>query len=139
MPRTKPIQVRREAGVAACDTEALVRASEQFAELELEMVRQTEVTAAQIAAEKADWAAVGTALGHVYQSLCDADDEAALEALRAIEAILRKRGILVPQPRVRPAEEPPKPVQDSLPLEPPPTAPEAQPQETEEEGPRDGE
>ncbi len=94
--------IRPEVGVAGCDTVGLVRVSEQFAELELEMVRRTEITAAQIAAEKADWAKVGAALGRIYQTLCDEDHEGTVEALRGIEALLTKRGILVPQPVVRP-------------------------------------
>lgn len=99
------IKVRPEVGVAGCDAEGLVRVSEQFAELELEMVRRTEITAAQIAAEKADWAAVGAAMGRVYQTLCDEDNEGTMAALHAIEVLLTKRGILVPQPVVRPRAE----------------------------------
>ncbi len=94
------IKIRPEVGVAGCDTEGLVRVSEQFAELELEMVRRTEITAAQIAAEKADWSKVGAALGRVYQTLCDEDQEGTLAALHEIEALLSKRGVLVPQPTI---------------------------------------
>lgn len=97
--------IRREVSVAACDTEALVRVSAQFAELELEFARRSDVTAAQLAAEKADWAAVGAAMGRVYQALCDQDNEGAVAALREIEALLTKRGVLVPQPRLRAPQE----------------------------------
>lgn len=102
------VGVREAVRVATCDTEGLVRVSEAFAELELEMVRRTELTAAQVAAERADWAAVGTAMGRVYQALCDEDNEGALNALRAIETILTKRGVLVPRPTIheRPAATP---------------------------------
>ncbi len=96
------VRVRPEVSVAGCDTQGLVRVSEQFAELELEMVRRTEITAAQVAAEKADWNKVGVAMGRVYQTLCDEDSEGAMAALREIEALLTKRGILVPQPVIRP-------------------------------------
>lgn len=97
------IKVRPEVGVAGCDAEGLVRVSEQFAELELEMVRRTEITAAQIAAEKADWAKVGAAMGRIYQTLCDEDNAGTMAALHEIETLLTKRGILVPLPipRVR--------------------------------------
>lgn len=97
--------IRREVSVAACDTEALVRVSAQFAELELEFARRSDVTAAQLAAEKADWAAVGAAMGRVYQALCDQDNEGALAGLREIEAILTKRGVLVPQPILHTPQE----------------------------------
>ncbi len=121
----KALGVRKEVSVSACDAEALVRVSEEFAELELELVRRSELTAAQIAAERADWAAVGGALGHVYQALCDEDNEGALEALHTIETLLTKRGVLVPRPKLRPQE-------------PPPAGPEA-PGTQAEGGPDDGE
>ena len=93
-----PKCLRKEVSVEGCDTEALVRVSEQFAELELEMIHQTELTAAKIAAEKIDWETVGNAMGRIYQTLCDGDNNGTMEALHAIEALLNKRGILVPQP-----------------------------------------
>ncbi|MGN0887021.1 MAG: hypothetical protein ACI4RT_08520 [Candidatus Spyradenecus sp.] len=92
------VAVRDEVGVAGCDTEGLVRVSEQFAELELEMARQWELTAARVEAEKADWARVGQAMGKIYQTLCDGEHEGTMEALKEIETLLSKRGILVPQP-----------------------------------------
>ena len=98
------IKVRPEVGVAGCDAEGLVRVSEQFAELELEMVRRTEITAAQIAAEKADWAKVGAAMGRIYQTLCDEDNAGTMAALHEIETLLTKRGILVPLPVPRTRE-----------------------------------
>ena len=97
--------VRREVSVAACDTEALVRVSAQFADLGLEFVRQPDVTAAQVAMDKADWAAVGTAMGRVYQALCDQENEATLAALREIESVLTRHGVLVPQPILRQPQE----------------------------------
>lgn len=93
--------VRREVSVAACDTEALVRVSAQFADLGLEFVRQPTPTATQVALDKADWTAVGAAMGRVYQAFCDQDNEGALAALHAIETILTKHGVLVQQPIVR--------------------------------------
>ncbi len=96
----KMTTLRKEVCVAGCDPVGLVRVSEQFAELELEMIRRTEITAAQIAAERADWAKVGTAVGQIYQTLCDENHEGTLDALKGIEALLAKRGILVPQPIV---------------------------------------
>ncbi len=97
--------VRREVSVSACDTEALVRVSAQFADLGLEFVRQPSPTATQVALDKADWSAVGAAMGRVYQAFCDQDNEGALEALHAIDAILTKHGVLVPQPLLhRPPE-----------------------------------
>lgn len=97
--------VREEVGVSGCDTEGLVRISEQFAELELEMARQWEVTAARVEAEKADWARVGQAMGRIYQTLCDGEHEGTMAALKEIEGLLSKRGILVPQPVLSTARE----------------------------------
>ena len=92
--------VRPEVGVAGCDIEGLVHVSDQFAELDLQMARWGELTAKQLEVEKADWAKVGAHLGTVYQTLCDGNSEGAMEALHAIEELLTKRGILVPQPTV---------------------------------------
>ncbi len=94
----KVTTLRDEVRVAGCDPVGLVRVSEQFAELELEMIRRSEVTAAQIAAERADWGRVGVAMGQVYQTLCDGNQEGTVEALKEIEGLLAKRGILVAQP-----------------------------------------
>lgn len=84
--------------VAGCDPEGLVRVSEGFAELELEMVRRREPSATQVAVERADWGRVGTAMGRVYQTLCDGDQNGTMAALQEIEHILAGRGVLVPQP-----------------------------------------
>ncbi len=105
MKQRMRMNVRPEVGVSGCCTEGLVRVSEQFAELELEMVRRSEITAAQIAAERADWVQVGHAMGQVYQTLCDGDHQATMDALKSIEGLLAKRGILVPQPRLPMATE----------------------------------
>ncbi|MEG1480429.1 MAG: hypothetical protein RSD41_05450 [Kiritimatiellia bacterium] len=94
--------VREEVAVSGCDTAALVSVSEQFAELELEMVRRSEITAAQVAIEKNDWALVGIALKNVYQSFCNDEIEEAKNALKSIEHLLAKRGILVPPPTSKP-------------------------------------
>lgn len=102
--RQRRVSVRTEVGVAGCDTEALVKVSEQFAELELEMAKRWELTAARVEAEKADWAKVGAAMGEIYQTLCDGNNEGTMAALRTIEGLLAKRGILVPQPVVRAVE-----------------------------------
>ncbi len=101
----KVTTLRKEVAVAGCDPVGLVRVSEQFAELELEMIRRTEVTAAQIAAERADWVKVGSEMGVVYQSLCDGNHTGTMEALKAIEGLLAKRGILVAQPKLSVTEE----------------------------------
>ncbi len=93
--------LRDEVRVTGCNTQDLVRVAEQFAELELEIARQTEITAAKIAAEKADWNKVGVALGKTYQFLVDEAYTNAAEALREIEKLLNKRGILVPLPVVK--------------------------------------
>jgi len=97
--------LRKEIRVSGCDTRALVALSDQFAELELEMVRRSEITAAQLAADKADWAKAGDALGQTYQALCDDDNAALSEALRTIETILAKHGVLVRPPRKAEATE----------------------------------
>lgn len=89
-----------ELGVLGCDTAALVEVSRQFAEFEFEALHRNELTAAQVAADKADWAATGSALGDVYQALCDGANEKAMDALHAIETILMRHGVLVPQPVV---------------------------------------
>ena len=98
--------VRDEVGVLGCDTEALVRVSEQFAELDLEMARQWELTAAKVEAEKADWTRVGAAMGEIYQTLCDGNNEGTMAALKEIEGVLAKRGILGPRPVGRQPEAP---------------------------------
>ncbi len=103
--RPTPLHLRPELAVASCDPQGLVRVSEQFAELELEMVRRSEITAAQIAAERADWAKVGNAMGQIYQSLCDEQLQVTMDALKEIENLLAKRGILVPQPRLQQTTE----------------------------------
>ena len=78
-----------------------MRVSAQFADLGLEFVRQPTPTATQVALDKADWTAVGTAMGRVYQALCDQDNEGVLAALHTIDTILTKHGVLVPQPILR--------------------------------------
>ncbi len=94
--------VHESVGVAGCDPVALVNVSEQFAQLELELIRSSEITAAQIAAERADWAKVGAALGRIYQALEEGNAEVAAEALTTISLLLSKRGILVPpSPKVK--------------------------------------
>lgn len=98
MASGKSRSIRPEVSLEGCNTEALVLASERFAELELEMVRRSEVTAAQLAAEKADWGKVGLAVGRVYQMLGDQDEAGTFAALHEIEVLLSKRGILVQQP-----------------------------------------
>lgn len=98
--------------VAGCDPEGLVRVSESFAELELEMVRRREPSATQVAAERADWNRVGTAMGRVYQTLCDGDQHGTMAALQEIEHILASRGVLVPQPVLKEPELPETEVTD---------------------------
>lgn len=98
--------------VAGCDPEGLVRVSETFAELELEMVRRREPSATQVAVERADWGRVGTAMGRVYQTLCDGDQNGTMNALQEIEHILAGRGVLVPQPIIRTPEAMKSEVQD---------------------------
>lgn len=106
--------VRDSVGIAGCDPAALVRVSEQFAELELEVLRRSEITAAQIAAERQDWAQVGVYMGRVYQALCDADSEQAMAALDAIAELLGRRGILIPKPTFRaPGQESTEPAADT--------------------------
>ncbi|MBQ9694325.1 MAG: hypothetical protein IJV69_06175 [Kiritimatiellae bacterium] len=90
--------LRPELSVSGCDTTALVEISRQFAEFEFEALHRNEVTAAQVAADKADWAATGTALSGVYQALCDGETEQAMASLHAIETILMRHGVLVSQP-----------------------------------------
>lgn len=124
---------RPEVGLDGCDTEALVLASERFAELELEMVRRSEVTAAQLAAEKVDWGKVGSALGRVYQMLGDRDDTGTMAALHEIEVLLSKRGILVQQPLF--TQRMPQ-LTTTSPAE---ARPENQPEEARQEGVHDGE
>lgn len=102
---TKRVEMFHPAvSVAGCDPEGLVRVSESFAELELEMVRRREPSATQVAVERADWGRVGTAMGRVYQTLCDGDQQGTMDALQEIENILAGRGVLVPQPIVRAPE-----------------------------------
>ncbi len=98
--RRAKIHVRPELAVSGCDPEGLVRVSEQFAELELEMVRRSEITAAQVEAERADWGRVAQAMGQVYQTLCDENHQGTMDALKEIEGLLAKRGFLVPQPHL---------------------------------------
>ena len=97
--------LRPELSVAGCDTTALVEISKQFAEFEFEAFRRNELTAAQVAADKADWAELGASMGVVYQALCDGENEKVMGALHTIETILMRHGVLVPQPVVTPAPE----------------------------------
>lgn len=99
--RERCVNVRPEVSVAGCDTAGLVAVSRQFADLELEEARQWELTAARVEAEKADWGRVGVAMGQIYQSLCDGNHEGTMAALREIEGLLTKRGVLVAQPVLR--------------------------------------
>jgi hypothetical protein len=94
-----------ELSILGCDTAALVEVSRQFAEFEFEALHRNELTAAQVAADKADWAATGSALGEVYQALCDGATEKAMDALHAIETILMRHGVLVPQPTLSAAQQ----------------------------------
>lgn len=110
MAAGKEQKVRPEVGLEGCDTEALVRTSEQFAELELEMMRRGEITASQIAADKADWNKVGTALGQIYRLLGENRVADALKPLHEVEVVLSRKGILVAQPGARKAPREPEPV-----------------------------
>lgn len=101
----KEALLRTELSVAGCDPVALVEVSRHFAELEFAERHGHERTAAQVAANEADWAAVGAAMGTVYQSLCDGEHERTMEALHAIEMIAMRHGVLVPQPKVQDATE----------------------------------
>lgn len=107
MKPQKAPPLRPELTVSGCDTVALVEVSRQFAEFEFETIHRNELTAAQVAADKADWTALGASMGVVYQSLCDGDNEKVMGALHAIETLLMRHGVLVPQPEVRtpPQEE----------------------------------
>ena len=98
-------RVRHEVAVAACDTAALVRVSAQFADLGLEFARQPDITAAQVAMEKADWTAVGAALGQLLQALQDRDNPAFQNAMREIDRVLSRHGVLVPRPTPPPTQE----------------------------------
>lgn len=110
---TKRVEMFHPAvSVAGCDPEGLVRVSETFAELELEMVRRREPSATQVAADRADWGRVGTAMGRVYQTLCDGNQQGTLDALQEIERILASRGVLVPQPILKDRESTESEVQD---------------------------
>ena len=83
------------------EAEALILSltvSKQFAELEFETLHRHELTAAQVAAEKADWQAAGAALGKVYQALCEGENQQAMAALHTIETLIMRHGVLVPQP-----------------------------------------
>ncbi len=100
MPQ-KTENLRPELSVSGCDTTALVEVSKQFAEFEFEALRRNEITAAQVAADKADWAEIGASMGLVYQSLCDNDTEKVMGALHTIETILMRHNILVPQPTLK--------------------------------------
>lgn len=97
--------LRLELSVLGCDTSALVDVSRQFAELEFETLHRHELTAAQVAADRADWAAAGVALGEVYQALCDGANEQAMQGLHTLETILMRHGVLVPQPTVAMAQQ----------------------------------
>ena len=90
--------LRKEVRVDGCDTERLVAVSEQFNELELEFVRRHEVTARQLAEDKADWAKLGAEVGSIYQNLCDSNIQATVAALDNIKALLSRHGVLVPAP-----------------------------------------
>lgn len=104
MSQTAPL-LHPELTVSGCDTNALVEVSKQFAEFEFEALYRNEVTAAQVAADKADWAALGASMGVVYQSLCDGENEKVMGALHTIETILMRHGVLVPRPTVNPATQ----------------------------------
>lgn len=94
----KELALCPELAVSGCDTTALVTVSKQFAELEFETLHRHELTAAQVAAEKADWQAAGAALGKVYQALCEGENQQAMAALHTIETLIMRHGVLVPQP-----------------------------------------
>jgi hypothetical protein len=119
MSQTAPT-LRPELSILGCDTAALVEVSKQFAEFEFEAFRRNELSAAQVAADKADWSAIGASMGVVYQSLCNGENEKVMGALHTIETILMRHGVLVPQPTI-PAQTPtitpeaePMPVQEEV-------------------------
>lgn len=97
--------LRAELSVSGCDTSALVEVSRHFAEFEFEALHGHELTAAQVAADKADWQALGVAMGNVYQALCDGANEEVMAALHTIETTLMRHGVLVPQPTLRAAQQ----------------------------------
>lgn len=105
MTSESPPSLRPELSVAGCDTTALVEISKQFAEFEFEAFRRNELTAAQVAADKVDWADMGASMGVVYQALCDGENEKVMGALHTIETILMRHGVLVPRPTITPAAE----------------------------------
>jgi hypothetical protein len=116
MPQIAP-NLRPELSVLGCDTTALVEVSKQFAEFEFEAIRRNELSAAQVAADKADWSAIGASMGIVYQSLCDGENEKVMGALHTIETILMRHGILVPQPTLTPVASEATPEPAPLPIQ----------------------
>lgn len=87
-----------------CDPQALVEISDQFTNLDLSLIPPAAVQSVAephlMLSDKADWHAVATALGNIYQALCNNECNAALNAMHAIERLLAKRNISVQQPAI---------------------------------------
>lgn len=84
-----------------CNPQDLVDISSQFAALELDIPLEIAPLVEKKTghtSDRSDWNAVANALGNVYQALCNNECTAALNAMQAIERILLKRDIKVPQP-----------------------------------------
>ena len=95
------IQREKAIRLDGCDVQQLVEISEQFNELELDFSHYEKITAARLANDKADWTALGQSLGEAYQALEDKDSQSIYQALKTMEHLLARHGVLVAQPQTR--------------------------------------
>lgn len=89
-----------------CDVQQLVELADTFHELDLDFSHHEKMTSARLANDKADWAMLGQHLTCAYQALSQEQPESVYQALKAIEHLLARRGVLVasPEPPTQPSQ-----------------------------------